>query len=91
MSAELAQTDDEHDMTGGRGNVIPEEHRVDMNSCGHYGRPQFKVSFYSERFNARAMAAFESRHEAVGYVAQASREGWMKRPSIGYRESYGCE
>lgn len=87
MSAKAqTATGEQAETSGTQG--IPEEHRADMNSCGHYGRPQYKVGFYSEQINARAMATFETRHEAVGYVAQATREGWMKRPAIGYRESY---
>lgn len=70
------------------GTSIPEEHRVGRDSPGHYGRPQFKVSYYSQRINAGAIVTFETRHEAVGYVAIGAREGWMERPMVGYRGSY---
>lgn len=65
--------------------MIAEENRV---TSGEYGRPQYRVSFYSEHINAHAFATFPSRHDAVGYIVSELRRGMMKRPTLKYVEGY---
>jgi len=66
--------------------TIPESNQYDPE--GTYSRPQFQVSYYSERINAHAFTSFKSRHDAIGYIAKELREGRMKRPTLKYVEGY---
>jgi hypothetical protein len=58
------------------------------NAPGHYGRPVYKLSYYSQQINARAIATFETRAEAVGFMAVGQREGWMEKPAISHEATH---
>lgn len=56
--------------------------------AGYYGRPRFKLTYYSNGINAWAYKTFETRHEAVGEKAKLERRGRAEMTEIKYEESY---
>jgi hypothetical protein len=84
MNTDSSQTDVES--VAGQEATIPEQNRVD--DSPEYGRPNYEVSYYSERINAHAFSTFSTRHDAIGYIAKALRNEWMKRPTLKYNSSF---
>lgn len=92
MVRENHADEDDEDMT---------EHEL-LNAGGYYGRPRWKLQYYSNGIRARAFKSFETREEAenvrdgllrIGEAEspEESREriGVEQEPELVYEEDYG--